>query len=154
MLFQTFFCSQHHLLCHSNSILMLFLHLNDQAFLYYSDAAHKIFFNTTADLSRLPQDMQNMLKYINDGTASDEATKTLEAEVNEARLKEEWKEEYMLTYTIYDELRAEGRAEGRKEGLAEGLASMQKEVDELNAQIADKDKIIASLMEKIKQHED
>ena len=95
--------------------------------------------------------MQNMLKYINDGTASDEATKTLEAEVNEARLKEEWKEEYMLTYTIYDELRAEGRAEGRKEGLAEGLASMQKEVDELNAQIADKDKIIASLMEKIKQ---
>ena len=53
-------------------------------------------FNTTANLSGLPQNMRNMLSYINTGTTNDEATEVIEREVKEARLKEEWKTEYMV----------------------------------------------------------
>lgn len=38
-----------------------------------------------------------MLEYINTGTTNDVATESLDDEVKEARLKEEWRAEYMLT---------------------------------------------------------
>ena len=79
--------------------------------------------------------MQNMLLYINTGTVSDEATKKIDLEVNEARQKEEWRIEYMLTYTIQDELRAEGREEGREEGLKEGRAEAKAEIAAAHAEI-------------------
>ena len=108
---------------------------NENEAIKLNDNTHKIFFNTTADLSNLPQDMQNMLLYINTGTVSDEATKKIDLEVNEARQKEEWRIEYMLTYTIQDELRAEGREEGREEGLKEGRAEAKAEIAAAHAEI-------------------
>ena len=98
----------------------------------YNDKAHKIYFNTTADLSSLPPGTRNMLKYINDGVANDDATKTLDEAVHRARLIEEWRSEYMLTFVhdndVYrdgydagvEDGKNEGLAEGRVEGLAEG----------------------------------
>ena len=57
----------------------------------------------------------------------------------------------MITYTIYDEMRAEGLAEGREVGLAEGRAESLDKIKALNAELAEKDKIIESLLEKINQ---
>lgn len=92
----------------------------------YDDGVHKIFFNTTADLSELPQSIRNMLQYIETGVASDNATKAIDEEVTEARIKEEWREEYMRTLTYHDEIYAEaheeGYADGQSQGLADGLA--------------------------------
>ena len=85
----------------------------------YNDKAHKIYFNTTADLSNLPQDMKNMLEYINTGTTNDKATETLDYEVKEARLKEEWRAEYMLT-VVHD-----------IDVYREGYESRQAEIDTL-----------------------
>lgn len=110
---------------------------NESNVVKYEDLAHKIFFNTTADLTGLPISMKNMLIYINNGVANDTATKTLDSEIYDARLKEEWRTEYMLTLTYRDEIYAEGRTEGRAEGFAEGCASKQAEIDNLNAVIAE-----------------
>ena len=95
---------------------------NEKDLKEFDDQAHKIFFNTTADLSKLPQGMRNMLEYIETGVARDTATETLEHEVHEARLMEEWRREYMLTITHDSEVFAEGRIEGRTEGIIEERA--------------------------------
>lgn len=90
----------------------------------YNDKAHKLFFNTTADLSTLPQSVQNMLKYIETGVANDAATQAIDNEIVEARLKEEWRSEYMLNL-VHD-----------TDVYREGADSRQPEIDELNAVIA------------------
>lgn len=100
----------------------------------YDDLTHKIFFNTTADLSELPQNMRNMLSYINTGATNDEATEVIDNEVKEARLKEEWKAEYMLTL-VHDK-------DVYRDGYDEGAESRQPEVDALNVTIKEKDEKI------------
>jgi len=96
----------------------------------YNDNAHKIFFNTTADLSNLPQSQQNMLKYINDGIVNDAITLELDEEVKEARLKEEWRAEYMLTlvhdYDVYNE--------GYDAGVEAGKKAYQDTINDLSAE--------------------
>lgn len=78
----------------------------------YDDQAHKIYFNTTANLEGLPLAMKNMLEYINTGIVKDSATDTINNAVVEARLKEEWRQEYMLTLTYQNEIFADGIVEG------------------------------------------
>lgn len=65
-----------------------------------------------------------MLQYIETGVASDEATKVIDEEVIETRIKEEWREEYMLTLTYRDELYVEAHEEGLADGRAEVIAKM------------------------------
>lgn len=103
----------------------------------YNEKTHKIFFNTTADLKKLPQDMKNMLEYINSGNANDEATKAIDNEVKEARFKEEWRSEYMLTL-VHDK-------DVYRDGFDDGFESRQAEFDALTKALADKD---SSLSEK------
>ena len=107
----------------------------------YNDSTHKIFFNTTADLSGLPQNMRNMLSYINTGTTNDEATEVIEHEVKEARLKEEWKTEYMLTL-VHDK---DVYRDGYDDGYDNGAESRQPEVDALNVSIKEKDEKLERL---------
>jgi len=95
---------------------------NEIALPEYNDHAHKIFFNTTADLSGLPCSVQNMLEYINSGVANDAATHALDNEISEARLVEEWRDEYMRTITYRDEVFADGKAAGFADGFADGKA--------------------------------
>ena len=97
----------------------------------YNEQVHKIFFNTTADLSNLPQNMRNMLEYINTGATNDVATKSLDEEVKEARLKEEWKAEYMLTL-VHDK---DVYRDGFDEGYDTGYDARQAEIDEKDATI-------------------
>lgn len=98
----------------------------------YNDNAHKIFFNTTADLSSLPQGTQNMLRYIETGIANDSATQAIDREIIEARLKEEWRAEYMLNL-VHD-----------TDVYREGADSRQPEIDELNKKLLEKDLLIHS----------
>ena len=81
--------------------------------LKFDDKIKKLFFNTTADLSSLPQSTQNMLSYINTGKALDEATEKIDIAVKNAREKEEWRREYMLTVVHDIDMKREGREEGR-----------------------------------------
>lgn len=97
----------------------------------YDDGAHKIMFNTTAELSNLPLSCKNMLQYINTGITCDEATETLDKEVKEARKKHEWREEYMKTLTYLDD------------AYVEGYESRQEEIDNLNAKVEEKDEALA-----------
>ena len=90
--------------------------------LEYNDKAHKIYFNTTADLSSLPLGTQNMLRYINDGVVNDDTTKTIDEAVIKARLIEEWRSEYMLTLVHDNDVFCEGKEEGLAQGIAQGVA--------------------------------
>lgn len=103
----------------------------------YSDKAHKIFFNTTANLSNLPKDMRNMLEYINTGVANDTATKCINDQIVEARVKEAWRAEYMLT-VVHD-----------RDVYTDGYTSRQPEIDALNTTIANKDATIADMDDKL-----
>lgn len=76
-----------------------------------------------------------MLKYIETGAVNDKATTLLDNEVYEARLKEEWRVEYMLFATHDNDV--------FEEGYDKGFQSRQSEIDNLSAEIADKDVIIA-----------
>ena len=66
----------------------------------YDDKAHKIYFNTSANLSNLPKDVRNMLEYINTGIANDKATRCIDDQIVESRFKEAWRAEYMLTQLL------------------------------------------------------
>lgn len=94
---------------------------NEMPILEYNDKAHKIYFNTTADLSSLPLGTQNMLRYINDGVVNDDTTKTIDEAVIKARLIEEWRSEYMLTLVHDNDVFCEGKEEGLAQGIAQGI---------------------------------
>ena len=61
-----------------------------------------------------------MLKYINDGVANDDATKTLDEAVHRARLIEEWRSEYMLTFVHDNDVYRDGYDAGVEDGKVEG----------------------------------
>ncbi len=90
----------------------------------YDDGATSIFFNTTADLSSLPQSTRSMLEYIQTGQTDDEATTIINEAIKEARLKDEWRTEYMLTLVhdndIYTDGYSQGQADGYNQGQADG----------------------------------
>lgn len=97
----------------------------------YNDRSHKIFFNTTANLSSLPPATRNMLEYISNNTVNDDSTKHIDGVVRNAISREIWKEDYMLT-VVHD-----------RDVFRDGYASRQSEVDALEATIADKDAALA-----------
>lgn len=107
----------------------------------YDDMTRKIYFNTTADLTNLPQDMKNMLKYINDGTINDKATKFLNDEILKARQKEEWKAEYMLTLVHDKDVYRDGYNEGYDVGYEARQAELDAIMAEKNAIISEFDSI-------------
>ncbi len=88
----------------------------------FNDGVHRLFFNTTGDLSNLPQCTQNMLEYIQTGQPTDDITKLLDGEVMEARLHEEWRRDYMLTLTYKNDIYEEGHDAGFNEGLDAGIS--------------------------------
>ena len=107
--------------------------------------ADKIFYNTTASLKDIPPKLRSMLQYIEIGTVTDDATKLLDSEVTEARLKDEWRTEYMLTI-VHDR---DVFVDGYDSGLESGYNSRQPEVDSLTSIINAKDEEIAKLKAQI-----
>ena len=81
-----------------------------------------------------------MLEYINTGTTNDKATETLDYEVKEARLKEEWRAEYMLT-VVHD---IDVYREGYESRQAE-IDSLTADVTTLTSTIKDKDETLADM---------
>ena len=97
----------------------------------YNDRSHKIFFNTTANLSSLSPATRNMLEYISNNTVNDDSTKHIDGVVRDAINREIWKEDYMLT-VVHD-----------RDVFRDGYDSRQSEVDALEATIAEKNATIA-----------
>ena len=85
-----------------------------------------------------------MLKYINEGTTSDVATESLDKEIREARLKEEWRSEYMLTL-VHDK-------DVYRDGFDDGYESRQSEFDALTKTLADKDAELERLKKELAKY--
>lgn len=115
----------------------------------YDDKAKIIFYNTKADLHTAPQELRNMLQYIETGEIFDTATKCLDSEVRKARLREEWRTEYMLTLVhdndVYNEGYNSGYDSGYGSGYDSGYDSRQDEVDSLKSKIEEMAEVIAKL---------
>lgn len=79
-----------------------------------------IFYNTTANLSEVPEGFREFLSYVENENADDDFTKLLDKEVKNARLNEEWRSEYLKTYVNDMDMKREGYVEGEKRGRAEG----------------------------------
>ena len=84
------------------------------------DKMNWIFYNTTADLSEVPEGIKKFLNYVENEHVEDEFTRLLDKEVKNARLNEEWRSEYLKTYVNDMDMRREGYIEGEKLGRAEG----------------------------------
>ncbi len=78
-----------------------------------------IFYNTTANLSEVPEGIREFLSYVENENADDDFTKLLDKEVKNARLNEEWRLEYLKTYVNDMDMKREGYVEGEKQGRAE-----------------------------------
>ena len=92
------------------------------------DKMNWIFYNTTADLSEVPEGIREFLSYVENENADDDFTKLLDKEVKNARLNEEWRSEYLKTYVNDMDMKREGYVEGEKRGRAEGEKVMQKKL--------------------------
>ncbi|MCR5011737.1 MAG: hypothetical protein K6A72_05295, partial [Lachnospiraceae bacterium] len=57
-----------------------------------------IFFNTTAEMMDAPEELTNLLRYIQTGKVSDAVTERIERGVAKARENAEWRVEYMKSY--------------------------------------------------------
>lgn len=102
------------------------------------DETIKVFLNPEGTIDDIGTDLKNFLKYLVDGTISDDFTEELSKEVDAVRNNEEWRREYMTLQMIRSEERAEGRAEEKKANLKKfaqylldnGFASTKKEAME------------------------
>ena len=86
------------------------------------DKMNWIFYNTTADLTEVPEGIREFLSYVEHDNADDEFTKLLDKEVKNARLNEEWRSEYLKTYVNDMDMRREGYLEGEEHGRIAGKA--------------------------------
>ena len=93
------------------------------------DKMNWIFYNTTADLSEVPEGIKKFLNYVENEHAEDEFTRLLDKEVKNARLNEEWRSEYLKTYVNDMDMRREGYIEGEKFGIERGKAEVERERD-------------------------
>ena len=84
------------------------------------DKMNWIFYNTTADLSEVPEGIGKFLSYVENEAAEDEFTRLLDKEVKNARLNEEWRSEYLKTYVNDMDMKREGYLEGEERGKIEG----------------------------------
>ena len=80
----------------------------------------KIFLNPYSEMDDVTPELGNFLKYLAEGTATDEYTRKVDAAVETAKRDPRLMVEYMSYYADQADHRAE-LEESRAEGLAEGL---------------------------------
>ena len=85
-----------------------------------NDRTSKLFFNTKAERSSIPENIRNLFDYIEDRIIRDELTQDLDMEVEKLRKDEGWWAAYMKTVTWEMDARFEGRHEGIEIGRIEG----------------------------------
>ena len=119
------------------------------------DKMNWIFYNTTADLSEVPEGIKKFLNYVENEHAEDEFTRLLDKEVKNARLNEEWRSEYLKTYVNDMDMRREGYIEGEKYGIERGKAEGERERDRtLINQWLQKGKVITEIADDLGKSEE
>ena len=88
--------------------------------LVLNDRTCKLFFNTKAEQSSIPEDIRGLFAYIEDGIIRDKLTQDLDEEVEKLRKDEGWWSAYMKTVTWEMDARFEGIEIGRHEGIEIG----------------------------------
>ena len=79
------------------------------------DGAIRIFYNCKYKGGDIPQDLRDLLDYVETGESNGDLTRRIDEAVHEARMKEEWRSAYMKEIAIIMDAKEEGREEGREE---------------------------------------
>jgi len=86
------------------------------------DEAIKVFINADGDLTGVPEDLADFLRYLKGEAQNGELVQMIEQEVKKARTHEGWEAEYMTLYLRDQENQEIGMERGLKIGRAEGEA--------------------------------
>ena len=105
------------------------------------DGTQKIFFNTTAEMMDAPEELTNLLRYIQTGKVSDAVTERIERGVAKARENAEWRVEYMKSYVYLQDAKyegmLEGKLEGRQEDRTEAILELLNEIGPVPQELSD-----------------
>jgi len=85
------------------------------------DEAIKVFINADGDLTGVPEDLADFLRYLKGEAQNGELVQMIEQEVKKARTHEGWEAEYMTLYLRDQENQEIGMEQGLKIGLEQGL---------------------------------
>lgn len=83
-----------------------------------ADETYKVFINPISTRDDITLEMENFLKYLVEGTPTDDFTKEIDNAVRIAKKNKEWRREYMTLHQQLIEWKIEGLEEGREEGEA------------------------------------
>ncbi len=116
------------------------------------DKTTKIFLNTKGTKDDIPAPLKNFLKYMDDGSVTDDFTREIDEAVNEVRRDKKWRKKIMtVEQLIKDEAKLahkKGFSEGEAKGKAEGINLINdlhnrllkdKRYDDLEKSTVDKD---------------
>ncbi len=87
--------------------------------LYLGDGTTKVFFNCTYRGEGIPEDLGDLLQYIDTGESGSNLTDRLNDAVIKARKMEIWRSEYMKEMVLYMDAKEEGKEEERQKTEAE-----------------------------------
>ena len=108
------------------------------------DGTMRIFFNTKGNLEEAPDELRELLQYIETNQPENTFTKQLDHEVECAKKNEKWRREYMKELLHDFDMKEEGRREGREEGIRkgkeEGLREGEQKVNRLNQLLAEQNR--------------
>ena len=79
------------------------------------DGTTRIFFNTKGNLEEAPEELRELLQYIETNQPEGTFTKQLDHEVERAKQNEKWRREYMKELLHDFDMKEEGRREGKQE---------------------------------------
>ena len=94
-----------------------------------NDEAIKVFINADGDLTGVPEELADFLRYLKGEAQKGELVQMIEQEVKKARTHEGWEAEYMTLYLRDQENQEIGMERGLKIGRAEGEARLGKLVN-------------------------
>ena len=106
--------------------------------LVLDDEAYKIFLCAGGNADDCSEKMKDFLDYISGKGANGVFSKKIEAEVEDAHLKEEWRSSYMLLIDRDRQIKEQGREEGRIEGRIEGTIDVLRDLGSPEVRIIDK----------------
>lgn len=83
-----------------------------------SDGCTKYFFNITANIDKVPNDLKAFFRYTVSKEVTDDLTKEIDSKLDTCRTNEAWRAEYMYWNLLEQDAKAAGREEGREEERA------------------------------------
>jgi len=99
---------------------------NQDKDLHLNDGSEIIFLSTKGTLKNITPELENLIRYIDNGDTGDTFTKQIDAEINRIKtnkaLGRQYMERRMLVNKYFDYFMEEGIEEGMKRGIEEGKA--------------------------------